>query len=193
MGNLLVVGYTVFNPGTLSFSDNYGNTWHQVPTTPTQDGGSNYTILYYTVITSTGSGFAISFNATNGPTLVVAEYNPGAGATISLEQSNYTTGQSTQPTLSMSSVTAGDLDICVMRSENGGTITLSSGWTIEQQQTDDGTHERQVFADNLSSASGTITCTATAGYTGAWGMALGAFKATGGGGTPNPGQFFAVL
>lgn len=156
------------------------------------NGGKLY-IAYLLGITASNASYSISVSCTGGPnelSIVGASFNPGAGATVVLDKTNTATGNSTAPSVSVASVTAGALVIGGATPGGSGAPTAGSGYTIptngaQPSNGDTNTHQPAFFEylTSLSAGGGSTTVNMTVGA-GTWAIRGTSFNSVGGLGTP---------
>jgi len=177
-------GTTVTYTPSDNFSD--GNSWNTVFATPQADSISveRIQIFWKQVGTPSGGGKAITLTPSGAATnkgFAAAEFNPGAGTTVSIDGTPISGNGNGSGTYSTGGITAavGGLAIGVV-SQNSvdptpnasytGTVITANGWF-------------QYVEELLNSPSGATDPSWTSGTSGFWLAAGVVFKATGGGGS----------
>ena len=176
-------------------------------TISTVKDANNLSFTVQSVVTSGGSGnqytayaFGITANAaykvtvttTGGPnelSIACAEFTPPNGTTPALDVTNTATGNNAGPTVSLASVTAGDLVIGGVTFDASGAPSAGSGYTLptngaQPSNGDTGSHQPTAIEYNLNAAGGTTTVNFTV-TSGTWAIRGTAFKAVASGGTVN--------
>lgn len=158
-----------------------------IQATVNSTGGHEY--LGYIFNITANASYKVTAATSGGPnelSIACAEFTPPASTTVSLDQTNTATGSSTAASVSVTSVTAGDLVIGGVTFDVTGVPTAGSGYTIPtngiQPATGDvSTHQPTAIEYNLNATGGTTTVNFTVAN-GSWGIRGTAFKATATGG-----------
>jgi hypothetical protein len=156
-----------------------------VQTVTTTGGGGNVYIAYLLSVTASNAAYNVTVSTTGGPnelSITAAEFTPPTSSTVSLDVTNTATGNSTSATVSVSSVTAGDLVIGGATWDVTGAPTAGAGYTIptngaQPSNGDTGTHQPTAIEYNLNATGGTTTVNFTVA-SGTWAIRGTAFKAT---------------
>ncbi len=174
-GNTLIfsVGVTeLFHSGTISaipvISDNKGNIWNFVCSTPMVTGGGSQYQLFTLVALNCAAGsttITISLPACSHYAAAVSEYS-GIASTKAIGQSNYSSAPYGSGATSLSSgaipVAATEMIYAVGYDTSiGDTFTASGGYTL-RQAVNNGTNSASLAAfDNISSGGGSLSNTVT--------------------------------
>jgi hypothetical protein len=126
-----------FGVGTVSLSDNLGNTWHEAET---QTGSRGVNRLYYAFNASVGVGqtFTVSDSSGSADCAIAVAAFSGMTATDPFETGfvgGFTTAQTIQGT-ALTAATAGDLIVqAFMAAGQSGsaTVSINEGFTIPDQ------------------------------------------------------------
>lgn len=176
-GNLVVVGITTFAADNVEgdITDNKGNTYHKVVSSGPGFGSTDFQQIFYSIVGTGGSSFIV--DSANDGTIMVAEYS-GVGHLNVVDQSNGNTGNSTSPNSGNITTTRdGDLFVGVAWSlHTNDTWTANNSFTIREQEVDNDTFERGVFADKIGNIQ-TTSADFTVDTSGQWGCVVAAFKA----------------
>jgi hypothetical protein len=188
-GNMIVLCFLTNSNVSVSGSitDSQGNTYSAAVNQFNAGAEGLMSIFYVTGIVGGGSAntITVNFSADSGGGEISAqEYNPGSGATVSLESSGTSTGSGSGGSLATgnySTSQANDLEV-VWAAGDGSTLTAGAtgtpgNWSKWNADPDAFTSA----ADSLSnSSSSTNTGTYTQSSVGAWGIVAAAWKAVGG-------------
>jgi hypothetical protein len=155
VGNVIIVGIVVVttNPGLPT--DNANNTYSLLKSTHETTSG-NYINIYMAPITQTLSGLTIQ-STTAAATWYIAEYS-GTDPTATILTNGAQSG-SGSPTTSITTTVANSLIIVAGYDEGTVAQTAGTGLTVEENETDNVTHERAVFMDGIFATTGSQTLT----------------------------------
>ena len=118
-------------------------------------------------ITITGT-----WNASHASTMVVSDYSPPPGSTITVDAYHVNSATSAGTAVTLASLAITKPDIVVMAA-NMGTFSITSpsspgsGWTL-RQQTSTGGQAGIVFQDQVNPASSPVSASLTLGQSGTW-------------------------
>lgn len=186
-GDTVVCSITMFTQTINNVTDANSLAFTKTVVVSTPAGGKEY--LAYAFNIGANASYNVNVTTTGGPnelSIACAEFTPPASTTVSFDVSNSASGAGTAASVSVSSVTAGDLVIGGGSWDNTHVTTVGSGYTIptngNQPSTGDAsTHQPTTLEYNLNGAGGTTTVNMTTGSGFAiWGAA---FKATSSGGS----------
>lgn len=189
-GDTVVCSIAMFTQTINAVTDVNSATLTKTVVVSTPGGGKEYLAYEFNV---TGSAsFTVNVTTTGGPnelSISCSSFTPPASTTVSFDVSNSGSGSTTAATVSVTSVTAGDLVIGGASWDNTATPSAGSGYTIptngaQPSNGDASTHQPTAIEYNVNATGGTTTVNMTTGTGFAiWGAA---FKAVASGGS-NPG------
>src|SRR5215472_6168826 len=189
-GDMVVCSIAMFGQ-TLSTVKDVSNLSFTIQTVVTSGGNGNEYIAYAFAITA-NAAYKVTATTTGGPnelSIACAEFTPPVGTGAALDVTNTATGNNSGATVSVASVTAGDLVIGGVTFDVTGAPSAGSGYTIptngaQPSSGDTNTHQPTAIEYNLNAAGGTTTVNFTV-TSGTWAIRGTAFKAVASGAAVN--------
>jgi len=137
VGNAIVIPIIGWNSGSISATDNYGNTYNLAR--QTNNGSVNVHALYCGRVNASGSGFTINvLSSVNQYWILCAIEVTNIGTGLTANQTAVATGNSTAPSVTTPTLlsTSTDAFLLGVMGCGGGqsSITVAGGWTQEVEE-----------------------------------------------------------
>jgi hypothetical protein len=154
--------------------------------------GSKLYIAYLLSLPASNASYAVTANVSGGPneiSLSAAGFTPPGGTVVSLDQTNTATGNATNITMNLTSVTVGALVIGGLVHDGTAVMTVGSGFVLptngqEPSNGDTSTHTPMFLQYLLNAAGGTqVVAIGNGTNAGSWALRGTSFKATSTGAT----------
>ncbi len=187
-GDLIIVGITQYNAPLSTITDNLGNTYTPVAPAQHANASTDYAQLYYAKNVVGGSlTVTTTFSSNTDTNVGVYEYS-GINTGSPLDQVTYTIGSSVTPNGGpLITTTDSELYFAVGVDNNGNNAAPSagSGYTLENHQDDNSTHER-FYAEDQVSPHGSYATNFSIAVSSSWAVIGASFKPASSAPTPTP-------
>lgn len=181
---IMCVGKYRKDAGTLTFSDNLGNTYANDTTTP--DTLEDGVVIGSAKNLTTGGACTITFTMTDAANrigIAAMEYSGFTGGAV-FDQFNNSTGTSTSADSGATPTTTAADELLIGGTSDG--LGTSVTWTGSFSLLAANTTGRISSGDRIVAATGAYNATATLGASATWRCVIATYKAAGGGGVTYP-------